>query len=32
MLADELDMNKETVRKILVQDLGIGELAVKLMP
>jgi hypothetical protein len=32
MVADELDMNKETVRKILVQDLGIRKLAVKLMP
>jgi orotate phosphoribosyltransferase-like protein len=32
MIADELDMSKETVRKILVQDLGMRRLATKLMP
>jgi DNA-directed RNA polymerase sigma subunit (sigma70/sigma32) len=30
MIADELDMNKETVRKILVQHLGMRKLAKKL--
>jgi orotate phosphoribosyltransferase-like protein len=32
MIADELDMSKETVRKILVQDLGMRKLAVKFVP
>jgi hypothetical protein len=32
MIADELDMSKEIVRKILVQDLGMRKLAVKLVP
>jgi hypothetical protein len=32
MTADELDMGKETLRKMLVQDLGIRKLAVKLLP
>jgi hypothetical protein len=32
MIADELDMSKETVRKILVQDFGMRRLAAKLMP
>jgi transposase len=32
MIADELDMSKETVRKILLQDLGMRKLAVKRMP
>jgi hypothetical protein len=31
MIADELDMSKETVRKILVQDLGMRKLAAKLV-
>jgi transposase-like protein len=31
IIPDELDMHKETVRKILVQDLGMRKLAAKLM-
>jgi hypothetical protein len=31
MIADELAMSKETVRNILLQDLGIRKLAAKLM-
>jgi hypothetical protein len=32
MIADELDMSKETVLKILVKDLGMRKLAPKLVP
>jgi hypothetical protein len=32
MIADELDMSKETVRKISVLDLGMRKFALKLMP
>jgi orotate phosphoribosyltransferase-like protein len=32
MIADELDLSKETVRKILVQHLDMRKLAAKLMP
>jgi DNA-binding Lrp family transcriptional regulator len=32
MIADQLDMSEETIRKILIQVLSIGKLAVKLMP
>lgn len=32
LITDELDMSKETVRKILVQDLGLRKLAAKLVP
>jgi hypothetical protein len=32
MIVDELHMSKMTVRKILVQDFGMINLAVKLMP
>jgi hypothetical protein len=32
MIADELDMSKETVGKILVWGIGFRKLAVKLMP
>jgi hypothetical protein len=32
LIADEFNMSKETVRKILVQDLGMRKLEVKLMP
>jgi DNA-binding Lrp family transcriptional regulator len=31
IIADELDMSRETVRKILVQDLGMRKLAAKLV-
>jgi hypothetical protein len=31
MTSDELDMSKETVRKILVQDVGMRKLAAKLV-
>jgi hypothetical protein len=31
MVPDELDMSKETVRKISVQDLGMRKLVAKLM-
>jgi hypothetical protein len=32
MIHDELHTSKETIRKILVQDLGMGKLAVKFVP
>jgi DNA-directed RNA polymerase sigma subunit (sigma70/sigma32) len=32
MIADDLDISRETVRKILVRVLGMRKLAVKLMP
>jgi Mn-dependent DtxR family transcriptional regulator len=32
MIADELDVSKETVKKMLVLDLGMRNLAEKLMP
>jgi hypothetical protein len=32
MIADELDIRKETVRKILVQELGMRKLAAKFVP
>jgi hypothetical protein len=32
MIADELGMSKETVRNILIRDLGMRKLAVKLVP
>jgi transposase len=31
MIADEFDISKETVRKILIQDLGMRKLAMKLV-
>jgi histone-lysine N-methyltransferase SETMAR len=32
MIADERDISKETIRKMLVQELGVTKLAAKLVP